>query len=137
MTQSISTNNNQDDENLQIIHQATWIGFLTPSIHWFWSQWLIPVKLLPDAIYQVFTEGRSPSTVLLPIMGLFMLVGVNFYYMYVLNEARKKFWVLLKRRVSNFREEPLKVTIELFKTALNILIFGGSAFLVSKFWMFT
>ncbi|MEL6460843.1 MAG: hypothetical protein AAFN00_16960 [Cyanobacteria bacterium J06558_2] len=136
MTQSIIKNNNQNDEIFQIIKQAIRIGFLTPSIPWFWSQWLIPVKLLPNAVYQVFTEGRSLSTMLFPSVIILLLVGINFFYMYVLNEARKKFWVLLNEKKSNFKKEPIKVIFDLSKIIINVVLFGGSAFLTSKFYLF-
>ncbi len=132
MTQLSNNSENYKRFN-SIVNLATFVGFFTPFVPWAWHEIAEPIKLTPIAFKQVFYEHRPISSLLLPFGILIFLVIVNIFLIWRLNEWRKYFFSLYKEELINFKNAPLRTSVALIKVTVAVALFGGSAFLVSKF----
>ncbi|WP_299413697.1 hypothetical protein [Acaryochloris sp. IP29b_bin.148] len=134
MTSSPSESKTQ--KNL-IINLASWIGFFAPLIPWAWHEIAKLMKLVPIAFKQVIYEGRSISSLFLPFGIVLYLVILTICFMWILNKWKNKFISEIKKEYLEFKNTPIKTVIQLTQTIFLALAFGGSAFLISKFIIFS
>ncbi len=132
MTQLSNNGENYERFN-SIVNRATFVGFYTPFVSWAWYKIAEPIKLTPIAFKQVIHGDRTISSLLLPFELIISLVLVNILYMWLLNKWRKDFFALYKEELITFKNAPLRTSVALLKVTVAVALFGGSAFLVSKF----
>lgn len=136
MTQLSDDSEKTHERFSSIVNYAIFFGFYAPFVPWAWYKTTELIKLTPIAFKQVIHEDRSISSLLLPFMLIIELVLVNIFYMWRLNKWRKGFLSLYKEELINFKNAPIKTLVALIKVTSAVALFGGSAFLVSKFVMF-
>jgi hypothetical protein len=136
MTQSTINTNTNHERSTSIVNRASFIGFYTPFVPWAWHNIAEPIKLTPIAFNQVIHGDRSISSLLLLLGLITYLFLINIFYMWLLNKWRRDFLSLYKEELMNFKDAPIKNSVALIKLTAAVALFGGSAFFVSKFFMF-
>lgn len=135
MTQSTININTSDQRFTSIVNRSSFLGFYIPFVSWAWHKIAEPIKLTPIAFNQVIHGDRSISSLLLPFGLIVYLLFINIFYMWLLNKLRKDFFSIYKEELMNFRGAQIKNSVALIKLTSAVTFFGGSAFLVSKFFM--
>ena len=135
MTQLFNNSENHGRFN-SIVNRAILVGFWTPSISWAWHKIAEPMELAPIAYRQVIHGDRTISSLLLPSGLIIYFLLLNIFCMWILNKWRKDFISLYKEESMGFKDAPLKTSIALIKVTVAVILFGGSAFLASKFVIF-
>jgi hypothetical protein len=133
MTIEISTNHERFNS---IVNRSSLLGFYTPFVPWTWHEIAEPIKLIPIAVSQFIHGDRSISSLLFPLGLLTGLFFVNIFYMCFVNKMRRDFVSLYKEELMSFKDAPIKNSVALIKLTSAVALFGGSAFCVSKFFMF-
>jgi hypothetical protein len=135
MTQLLDGMDNQGKFNA-IVNRASFIGGGKPAISWTWHQIAKLIKLTPIAYQQVLHGDRPISSLILPFGLILFLVFANMLYMWHINKWIKDFRALYKEEVINLKNYPIKTLIKFIKMTIAVVLFGGSAFLVSQFFIF-
>jgi hypothetical protein len=129
----VSSDAKENEKLNSIVNRASMIGAWTPFIPWAWSNMAKPLKLTPIAFNQFSSGDRSISSLLSPFILIISLVALTIFFMVRLNILRKEFAALCKEEVKSFKQSPIKTFFVLTKTTFFVALYGGSAFLVSKF----
>jgi hypothetical protein len=129
----VSSDAEENKKLNSIVNRASMIGAWTPFIPWAWFNMAKPLKLTPIAFNQLISGNRSIHSLLTPFILLMSLVSLTIFFMVRLNILRKEFAALYKEELKNFKQSPIKTLIVLTKTTFFVALYGGSAFLVSKF----
>lgn len=137
MTETTQPLNNNDSKAsfTLIVKYAIKLGFCTPFVSWAWSQ-LAEAKLLKLSLFafkQVFLGARPISSLALPFGLIILLISVPIVYMVLLNRITKELIAQYKEEARNFQHSPIQTVNTLTKTTFAVAMFGGSAFLASKF----